>query len=352
MIRVFDSQKTHYYQPGWTMVGGVFPENNKIQTDDGREWTYDQLIIAAGMIPNFNSIKGINEALLDDQCPVGSIYSQDYAVKFSNLVDKFQGGNVIFTEPLHPIKCAGAPQKIIYLTEERIHNKKGIREKTNIEFYKAVNFLFSVPRYSSVLTQIIKQKNIKLNLKTNLLEVRSNKKIAVFEDLDTKSIIERPFDLLHVVPPHIPPPFIRQSGLGEGAGYVEVDKHTLNHKTYKNVWAIGDCSNLPTSKTVAAVISQTPILVKNLIHCWRDKGSQQSMPGIYEGYTSCPIFTGNKKVILAEFKYDGIVDETFSNQQNIPFYSFYFMKKYIFPFAYWNLMPKGIWMGRNGIKLN
>lgn len=120
------------------------------------------------------------------------------------------------------------------------------------------------------------------------------------------------------------------------------------HKKYKNIWSIGDSSNLPTSKTAAAIMGQTPVLIDNLYYLWKEKMSEQFLPNKYEGYTSCPIFTGDKKLMLAEFKYDAVVDETFSNHQDRPNRLFYHLKKDFFPYVYWNLMPKGIWYGNKG----
>ncbi|EGR29692.1 hypothetical protein IMG5_150610 [Ichthyophthirius multifiliis] len=292
--------------------------------------------------------KGMQEALDDPNCPVGSIYWKDYAVKFSKLVENFQGGNVIFTEPQQPIKCGGAPQKIMYLTEHRFRNK-GIRKRCHIEFQKCPAVVFGVPKYSEALTKLIAEKDITLKLKSKLIEIKPKERIAVFEDQDTKQLTERQFDLLHVVPPQKAPNYIQESDLGDASGFCDVDKYTFIHKKYKNVWSIGDSSNLPTSKTAAAVMSQTPVLAQNILHMWRDNQSESSLPRKYQGYTSCPIFTGDYKLILAEFKYDAVVDETFYSNQDKPHYAFYLLKKYFFPFAYWNFVPRGIWYGRQGI---
>ncbi|EAS07915.1 FAD-dependent pyridine nucleotide-disulfide oxidoreductase (macronuclear) [Tetrahymena thermophila SB210] len=376
-IRVFDPSRFHYYQPSWTMVGGglydaeksyrtqqslfnkkinfnfnavtkVIPEQNKFITDDGREWTYDHLIISTGIKVDFKGIKGLKEALDDPNCPVGSIYWKDYATKFNQFAKEFKGGKAVFTEPQMPIKCGGAPQKVLYLNEERFR-RNGVRNQTSIEFHKTIPVVFGVPKYSASLAEIIKQKNIDLHLKSKLVEVRGQDRVAVFENQDNKVLTEVKFDLLHAVPPQTAPKFIAESGLGDASGFVDVDKQTLLHKKYKNVWAIGDSSNLPTSKTAAAVMSQTPILVDNLLHIWKQKNSEASLPQKYEGYTSCPIFTGDKKLILAEFKYDSVVDETFYRHQDKPHRLFYHLKKDFFPFAYWNLMARGIWYGREGI---
>jgi len=115
---------------------------------------------------------------------------------------------------------------------------------------------------------------------------------------------------------------------------------------------LGDSSSLPNSKTAAAIFAQTPLLVNNILHVWRDKLSNETLPGAYNGYSGCPIFVGDKKLMMAEFKYDNVVDQTFFNNQEKPRRIFYYLKKSFFPFAYWNLMPRGLWYGQKHITPN
>ncbi|CAD8115388.1 unnamed protein product [Paramecium sonneborni] len=370
-IRIFEPQKMHAYQPGWTMVGGglcnvkktlkpiekvlpknvsisdsaiakINPKENEIVTQNGEIYTYDQLVIATGIKTEFDQIKGARQYLDDLNSPVASIYNYKYAEKMNRLVEEFEGGNIVYTEPPLPIKCAGAPQKIIYLSHDRL-NKRGI--KTNHHFYKTAGVIFGVPKYAEILTELCKKKEINCHFKQKLIEVQDHK--AIFENQDTKELKSVTFDLLHLVPPQLPDKFITISGLADAAGFVNVNHNTLQHVTYKNIWSLGDCSSLPTSKTAAAIFAQTPVLVKNLIRVW--KKNLEPIPG-YQGYTSCPIFTSQSKLLLAEFKYNSQLDETFpifqSNESRLMFH----LKKDFFPIAYWQLMIKGWWGGRDGIR--
>ncbi|CAD8194700.1 unnamed protein product [Paramecium pentaurelia] len=370
-IRIFEPSKMHAYQPGWTMVGGglcnvkktlkpmeqvlpknisvsdsavtkINPQKNEIETQDGGIYTYDQLVIATGIQTNFDQIKGAQKYLDDLNSPVASIYNYKYAVKMNRLVEEFEGGNILYTEPPLPIKCAGAPQKIIYLSHDRL-NKRGI--KTHHHFYKTAGVIFGVPKYAEILTELCKNKQINCHFKQKLVEVQDH--IAIFENQDTKELKSVTFDLLHLVPPQFPAQFIAQSGLGDSAGFAHVHPNTLQHVTYKNIWSLGDCSSLPTSKTAAAVMAQTPVLVKNLIRTWKYK--LDPIPG-YLGYTSCPIFTSQTKLLLAEFKYNSELDETFpifqSNESRLMFH----LKKDFFPIAYWQIMVRGLWGGRDGLR--
>ncbi|EGR33907.1 pyridine nucleotide-disulfide, putative [Ichthyophthirius multifiliis] len=214
---------------------------------------------------------------------------------------------------------------------------------------KAVDYAFPQPKYAEALEKIQKQKNINVYKSSNLIEVNKNNRKATFQNMKTGEIQEIDFDLIHIVPPPKLPKFLQDSPqIVDQQGYLDIDEYTLRHKKYKNIWGIGDCSNIPTSKTMAAIFSQTPVVVDNLYHVLSGKGDQQ-LPSNYDGYTCCPIFVGNGKLMLIEYKYGYIANETFMAHQEIPSQFFYKLKKDFFPWAYWNLVPKGVWHGRKAI---
>ncbi|CAK59605.1 unnamed protein product (macronuclear) [Paramecium tetraurelia] len=369
-IRVFEPYKMHAYQTGWTLVGGgmckadqtmkpmekvlpknvclsdcpvvkIDPEQNTIVTMDGQKYTYDQLIVASGVQRDYASIKGALEQLNNPEAPVGSIYYYRYAQKIDKMIREFEGGKLIFSEP--PTKCEGIPSNIVFLTHERLSSRN---VKCDFHVYKANDSIFGIPKYSEILGELAHEKGLHCHLKKRLIEVQDHK--AIFEDVETKQLSTSDYDFLHIVPPQKPAAFIAESGLGDSDGFVNVHPNTLQHVRYANVWALGDCSSLPTSKTAAAVMAQTPILIKNLVRTWKMK-----LPPLpeYEGYTSCPVYTSNKKVLLAEFKYNKQLDETFPVFQSSDSRAMYLMKKHFFPFAYWQLMVRGLWGGRDGIRL-
>ncbi|EGR32485.1 hypothetical protein IMG5_081190 [Ichthyophthirius multifiliis] len=376
-IRVFDSSKLHYYKPAWTMVGGgiynikdtvrknedlynkwinfinlaivkVLPDQNLLIAEDGTEYSYEHLIITSGLQNDFDKIKGAREALDDPEFPAGSIYDYNYVQKFNELCSDFGGGKAIFTEPPRSQEQSGVPQKIIYLAEGRFV-KKGIRNNTVIEMRKAVDYEFPQPKYSAALETIQKQKNINIHKNSNLVEVIKDKRTAIFQNLKTQELEEVKFDLIHIVPYPKLPQFLNDSpNITDEQGYLDVDMHTLRHKKYQNIWGIGDCANLPTSKTMPAILSQTPVVVSNLHHVLSGKG-HIDLPSSYDGYTSCPIFVGDGKLMLIEYKYGYVACETFMARQDIPSQFFYKLKKDFFPWAYWNLVPRGIWHGRRTI---
>ena len=211
--------------------------------------------MSSGLQYQFEKIEGLKEALDDPDSNVGSIYQLGSAKKMAKLGANLKEGKAIFTEPAMPIKCAGAPQKILYLWADKwSQNKLPI----SVEFYKTIGVMFGVPKYSQALTHVAAGYNINTVFKHPLVKIENNE--ATFENAETKEKVVKKFDLLHVVPPMGPHSYIAESGLADAAGYLDCDKGTLRHKKYSNVWGIGDCTNLPNSKTAAAIFSQTEVL--------------------------------------------------------------------------------------------
>jgi sulfide:quinone oxidoreductase len=149
------------------------------------------------------------------------------------------------------------------------------------------------------------------------------------------------FDMLHVTPPQSAPDFIKNSPLANAAGWVDVDQYTLQHKTWKNIFALGDAAGLPTAKTGAAIRKQTPVVVKNLLALMRGEELREK----YNGYSSCPLVTGYGKLVLAEFDYNNQPMETFPFNQAKERWSMYQLKKQVLPRLYWNFILKGKMQG-------
>ena len=380
-IAVVDPATWHHYQPGWTLVGGGLktkeelqrpmeslidpkmklyndgvgqfdPEDNSITLANGDRVDYQQLIVCPGIHINYNSIKGLPEALANPDSLVSSIYGYDYCDKVFRTIKKLQKGTAIFTQPAGIVKCAGAPQKIMWLALDH-WKKAGLYNSTNpsasavqVNFATGLPVMFGVPKYSLKLDEMRKEKGVEGLFQHDLVEINGN--TATFARPDGKEKVSKKFDLLHVVPKMGPHAFVKNSPLANEGGLVDVNEGTLRHKKYDNVWSAGDASSLPTSKTAAAITSQAPILVRNLLRTMEGK----ELEATYDGYTSCPLLTGDKKVMLAEFKYGGEPKETFGNwlgiDQATPRRAFYHLKKDFFPWVYQKYMVKGRWGGPNG----
>jgi sulfide:quinone oxidoreductase len=249
---------------------------------------------------------------------------------------RLQSGTAIFTQPPNPIKCGGAPQKIMYLADDQFR-RFGVRHRTRITFASALPEIFHVPHYTPALERVIRRKQIETRYRHNLIEIRPQTREAVFQHLDTGETVVLPYDLIHVTPPQSAPEFIKRSPLGNQEGWVDVDQHTLQHRRYPNVLALGDASSLPTSKTAAAVRKQAPVLVSNLTAVMNGEGPTAR----YDGYTSCPLVTGYGRLILAEFNYEKQPEETFPFDQRKERLSMYLLKKRLLPLYYWRALLKG-----------
>jgi len=228
----------------------------------------------------------------------------------------------------------------MYLAEEAFR-KQGVRERTDVIYACAGPGIFGIPKYAKTLTKICDERNIERRFNANLIAVRPDEKKAVFEVKDPDGGASRQeelaYEMLHVTPPQSAPDFIKQSPLANDAGWVDVDKHTMQHARYPNVFSLGDCSSLPCSKTGAAIRKQAPILVENLV-AFR---AGEPLPGHYDGYASCPLVTGYGRVVLAEFGYDGVIMETFPFDQSRERFSMYALKAYALPNIYWHGMMQG-----------
>ena len=362
-LTIVEPSTTHDYQPLWTLVGGgVFPremsrrpmadvmprgvtwirdrvetfdpEKNQVRTESGKTLVYNELVVAAGIQLDWGAVKGLPEAL--GKGGVCSNYGYDTVPYTWETIQAFEGGNAIFTFPATPIKCAGAPQKIMYLAEETFR-RRGIREQASVIYASATAGIFGVPKYAEALSKIVADRNIDTHFSKSLIEVRPQSREAVFADVSGGEGLVLRYDMLHVTPPQSAPDFIKKSALADEAGWVAVDKHTLQHTRFPNVFSLGDCSSLPCSKTGAAVRKQAPVLVENLT-AFR---AERPLSGHYDGYASCPLVTGYGKVILAEFGYDGVIMETFPFDQAKERYSMYALKAYGLPNMYWHGMLQG-----------
>ncbi|MGW7991046.1 MULTISPECIES: type II sulfide:quinone oxidoreductase Sqr [Staphylococcus] len=363
-IAIIDPAEYHYYQPLWTLVGagasslkssrkdmksvipeGVQwiknavssfqPENNSIILGDNSVVSYEFLVVAPGLQINWSSIKGLKENI--GKNGVCSNYSPDYVRETWRQISKFKQGNAIFTHPNTPIKCGGAPMKIMYLAEDYFR-KHNIRSNANVIYKTPKDALFDVGKYNKELEKIVEERDIIVDYNYNLVEIDGDKKEATFEHIKTNDRKTIDYEMLHVTPPMGPLRVLKESTLSDSDGWVDVNPTTLQHKSYSNIFALGDASNVPTSKTGAAIRKQAPIVVNNLLQVM----DNEMLTHHYDGYTSCPIVTGYNKLILAEFDYNKKPKETFPFNQAKERRSMYIFKKDLLPKMYWYGMLKGL----------
>lgn len=365
-LAIIEPSDKHYYQPAWSLVGaGIFnkaktvrseasvipkgatwirdavtsfkPEENKVYLNNGISLTYDYLIVAPGIQLNWGEVKGLKENL--GKNGVCSNYDFRYADYTWTCIQQTHQGKAIFTNPHTPVKCGGAPQKIMYLASDYFR-KQGRDKQIEVAMWSGGTRVFGVPKYEEVLKGIIAERHINMQFHQKLVEIDGENKRAKFtgigeQNKDVETWVD--FSMIHVTPPQSAPDFIRNSPLANTAGWVDVDRFTLQHNKYKNIFSLGDASSLPTSRTGAAIRKQAPVLVKNLMAAMQDK----PLEARYNGYTSCPIITGYGKLMLAEFDYDNQPAETFPFNQAKERWSMFMLKRYILPWLYWNEILPG-----------
>jgi sulfide:quinone oxidoreductase len=388
-VALIEPSKNHYYQPAWTLVGaGAFdfkstrrdeanliprgvdwiqdyattfqPEKNQVGTKGSGNITYDALVISAGIQSDIDALPGLREALKTDS--VCSNYFDPE--KTFEVLKKFKGGNAVFTQPATPIRCGGAPQKIMYLAEEYF-KKSGVRPQTNVIFATPGSVIFGVKVFADELTRILAEKHVHLKTFYKPVSIDPVKKEITFqfvkpeaaisaEQLDHAigesqagpNLVTIPYDMLHLAPPQSAPDFIKQSPFahteGPNKGWLNVDIHTLQHPEYPNVFGLGDSAALPTAKTGAAIRKQVPVVVENVTRILKQMPASEKG---YEGYSSCPIVTGYGKMLLCEFKYNNVRDSDPLLSKFVDTskerWSMWVLKKYGLPWLYWNMMMKG-----------
>ncbi|MCT4582559.1 MAG: NAD(P)/FAD-dependent oxidoreductase [Flavobacteriales bacterium] len=384
-VAVVEPSEKHVYQPAWTLVGanaydydktirseasvipkGVNwikdkavtfnPEENEVTLGSGEKVTYDYLVLSPGIQIDLDGIEGLKENIGRN-----GVCSNYVDPKYTwEVLKNFKGGNALFTQPTTPIKCGGAPQKIMYLAEEHFVKSK-VREQTNVIFASPGSVIFGVHPFKEELERIVQKKQIVTKFHYAITKIDGEKKEAHFKlaatgdnqcvvnedpEIDEKVTgdmhVVIPFDMLHLAPPQSAPDFIKASPFSNEAGWIDVDINTLQHKKYKNVFGVGDAAALPTAKTGAALRKQAPVVVGNILHLMDNKGLGNKK---YKGYSSCPLVTGYGKMLLAEFGYNNVrmsdpvltkfVDTSKEKK------SMWYLKKYGLPYLYWNKMLKG-----------
>ncbi|HUH36878.1 MAG TPA: TIGR01244 family sulfur transferase [Spongiibacteraceae bacterium] len=374
-IAIIDPADVHYYQPGWTLVGaGIFqpqqtartmasliprgvawikaavaafdPQRDTVVLEGCRLIGYKRLVVAPGIKLHWEGVEGLLDTLGANG--VTSNYRFDLAPYTWQLVQNLRKGRALFTQPPMPIKCAGAPQKAMYLSADYWTRQQRLAD-IDIEFCNAGAVLFGVQDYVPALMQYVKKYAIQLSLGHKLVKVDGPGHRAWFEtagENDTVETVEREFDMIHVVPPQVAPDFIRASPLVNATGWVDVEQNTLRHNQYTNIWSLGDVTSAPNAKTAAAARKQAPVVANNIL---ADMGLG---PGVahYDGYGACPLTVERGRVVMAEFGYGGkllptfprwLVDGTRATRLA------WLLKEKVMPPLYWQGMLRGHeWLAR------
>jgi len=363
-IAIVDPSTKHHYQPLWTLVGGgvgtreetereeaslipagvtwvhdaveaLEPDDDRVRLKSGGQVGYDFMVVCPGIQLDWHKVEGLAGNV--GKHGICSNYSYDTVQHTWPTIQATKSGTALFTHPNTPIKCGGAPQKIMYLAESTFR-RRGVRQDVDVQFVSGMPESFTVPHYARVLDNLMLQRGITASYKLDLVALRPEERVAVFANVDKpEERVEKSYSMIHVTPPMSAPDFVKQSPLANAGGWCDVDKGTMRSAKYPNVFGLGDASSLPTSKTGAAIRKQAPACASNVLAVIAGK----EPTAIYDGYTSCPLVTDYGKLILAEFDYDKNRKETFPFDQSKERWSMYMLKKHLLPKLYWHGMLKG-----------
>lgn len=333
-ITLVDRRKPHFYQPGFTLVAaglkprdyvigetrsfvprnatlieeGVAefdPEGRKVVTDTGRAVPYDFLVLATGLILDYGAIQGMEPGRIG-QDGLGSVYASPEAAEatwraMSAFADK--GGTALFGRPSTEMKCAGAPLKYAFLTDDILRHR-GNRGRAELIYNAHNKVLFSVPIVAERVRMLYRDRGVKVNQDHELAAIDLGRRLATFRTPQGPQ--ELRYDFINVVPPMRAPEAVRnsplrwQSGPWAADGWAEVDRHSLRHSRYPEVFAVGDIAGVPKGKTAASVKWQVPVAVDHLVATIAGGRSEAR----YNGYTSCPLITRIGRAMLVEFDYE------------------------------------------------
>jgi sulfide:quinone oxidoreductase len=346
------------------------PDNNKVITRAGEEISYDYLVVATCLQYHYEWIKALSEDMIGKN-GISSVYLNNPEKGtadggsitwewFNDLKKAAKEGTpkVICTQPATPIKCGGAPQKILYLSDDFLK-----LDGLSADYTFATNggkLFGAIPEVDKMLKEHVQPRygNITNKFKHNLIAIDAQKKIATFEHryeikgeydedleeydmIDKKEIVEMSYDFIHIVPPMAGVDAVATSKLawqkGSAKGWLEVDKDTLQHRRYKNVFGIGDICGIPKGKTGGSARHHGPIVVGNLISAMENKALKEK----FDGYTVCPLKTQYGKIILAEFNYDGAAP-SFPLKVEEPRWIWWAFDLYMLKSMYWYLMMRGL----------
>ncbi|MBK9364078.1 MAG: NAD(P)/FAD-dependent oxidoreductase [Rubrivivax sp.] len=335
-ITIVDRKEEHNYQPGYTLVAtGVWPVDkvqdrnadfqpagiewvkdmvaafdpaaNAVVTAGGQRIGYDFLVVATGVHLDYAQIEGMDVGAIGRN-GLASVYPSPQAAQATwAAMQAFaaKGGDAVMTLPATPLKCAGAPLKMTFMLRDRLL-QAGTLDRSKVLFMSALGNVFGVKPVNDNVLQRWQQLGIAVETTHKLAAVDIGARRATFVTPEGEKV-EQPYDFLHVVPPMRAPDAVKNSDLAwkEGpfaaGGWLEVDKSTLRHRRFPNVFGIGDINGTPRGKTAATVKKSAPIVAHNLAEVIA--GRQPDQP--FDGYTSCPLITREGSAMLIEFDYEG-----------------------------------------------
>jgi len=315
-ITVVDLTGKHVYQPGFVYVAfehqqpkrlvrderkllrkrvklvvgeaaKIDAEGKKVHLADGTVLDYDRLVIALGARLTPNELPGYKEA-------AHHFYSLEGAVELRKALEAFQGGKVVVTVASVPYKCPPAPSEAACQLDYYF-TKRGIRDKVDIHFLSPLSRVFPLEPVNPVVEQVFAKHNIRSTIFFNTESIDQENKTV--NSIEGESI---PYDLLIMVPPHRGAKVVEDSALGDRGGWLPTDKFTLRTKAHADIFALGDCTDIPVSKSGAAAHFQAKVIAESLVADIRGEPATAR----YDGHVMCYCDAGYHKGISMSFDYE------------------------------------------------
>jgi sulfide:quinone oxidoreductase len=345
-VTVVDPTGMHDYQPGYLYValgeakghwltreersllrGGVdlaveravriHPDAGTVQLERGGELAWDYLVIATGsrLVPE--AIPGLAEGSFE-------FYSLPGAERLGQELARFDGGRIKVGVAGIPYKCPPAPVEFTFMVEEYLR-KRGIRDRSEVELLSPLNRAFTIESASKLIAPIMEERGIGLTTFFNVEAVDPS--AGVVESLEGE---KQEYDLLVLVPPHKGQQVVIDSGLGDPGGWLPTDKLTLNVEGYERIWALGDATNLPISKSGSTAHFEAPVIASRIASLIHGSAPKEN----YGGRVMCFLETGNGRATSLRFDYE---HPPVPPQPNRAWH----VAKWLFNRMYWETVPQG-----------
>lgn len=363
-ITIVDKNQTHYYQPGFIYVPfGIYrpedtvrqkrkvvskrvdivfgnidviePEANRVRLEGGQNLPYDILVIATGCEIRPDQIQGLTNAGWKEN--IFDFYTLEGATALNQFLEKWEGGRLVLNVGEMPIKCPVAPLEFVFLADWYF-TQRGIRDKVEITYATPLPGAFTKPIAAQALGNFMEKKGIHLQTDFAISEVDGSKQ--VLKSWDGR---ELPYDLFVTIPTNMGVQAIERSGMGDDLNYIPTDKHTLQSRTYENVWVLGDATNLPTSKAGSVAHFEHDVVVDNIMR--QVKGLPPK--AAFDGHANCFIETGFNRGLMIDFNYEV---EPLVGTYPVPYLgpfsllketTFNHLGKLSFRWIYWNILMPG-----------
>ena len=331
-ITIVDGRREHWYQPGFTLIAAglkpasyavsttaewlpkaarwvqeyaaeIDPEAKVVTTAGGTRLPYDYLVVATGLVLDWAAIEGFSLDLVGRD-GIGAHYAgPDYAARTWAALDAFtsRGGTALIGRPATEMKCAGAPLKLAFLTDD-IARRKGMRERTRVIYAAQSKSLFGVPIVAEKVRMLFGERGIEAKYEHVMTAIDPARRIATFRT--PEGPVEIGYDFVNVIPPQRAPAVVRNSPLPwaekwTDQGWIEVSQTTLRHARYPEVFGIGDINGVPKGKTAASAKWHVPVVEDHLVAAIQGREGREA----FNGYTSCPLITRVGRAMLVEFDY-------------------------------------------------